>query len=90
MLGLTSVLSFNVWRQTTKAFDLIAAYDGGITDGRLKAAHVSTDYFPLFGGQAAIGRTFSADDDRPRRPARSGDRRCIVAPALRRRRQPGG
>jgi hypothetical protein len=71
MLALTSVLNFNVWRQTTRAFDLIAAYDGGTADGQLGAAHVWSDYFPLFGGQAAIGRTFSADDDRPGGPPSS-------------------
>jgi putative ABC transport system permease protein len=69
MLGLTSVLNFNVWRQTTKAFDLIAAYDGGTTDSQMKAAHVSADYFALFGGQAVVGRTFDADDDRPGGPS---------------------
>jgi hypothetical protein len=56
MLGLTSVLNFSVWRQTAKAFDLIAAYDGGITDGQLKAAHVAAS---LHSGQVR-GRT----DDR--------------------------
>jgi putative ABC transport system permease protein len=81
MLGLTSVLNFNVWRQTTRAFDLIAAYDGGTTDGQLKAARVSADYFPLFGGQAAIGRTFSADDDR-----RGGPRVAVIGDELWRRR----
>lgn len=81
MLALTSVLNFNVWRETTKAFDLIAAYDGGTADGQLKAAHVSADYFPLFGGQASIGRTFSADDDRP-----GGPRVAVLGDELWRRR----
>jgi putative ABC transport system permease protein len=84
MLGLTSVLNFNVWRETTKAFDLIAAYDGGTADGQLKAAHVSADYFPLFGGQASIGRTFSNDDDRP-----GGPRVAVLGDALWRRRLGG-
>ena len=81
MLALTSELNFNVWRQTTRAFDLIAAYDGGTADGQWKAAHVSADYFPLFGGHAAIGRTFSADDDRP-----GGPRVAVIGDELWRRR----
>jgi putative ABC transport system permease protein len=85
MLGLTSVLNFNVWRETTEAFDLIAAYDGGTADGQLKAAHVSADYFPLFGGQASTGRTFSHDDDRP-----GGPRVAVLGDSLWRRRFGGG
>src|ERR1700689_4899568 len=54
MLGLTSVLNFNVWRQTTKVFDLIAAYDGGAADGQLKGAHGSAGYCGG-GASAAMG-----------------------------------
>jgi putative ABC transport system permease protein len=74
--NVTSIPKFMIWRQQTQAFKDIAAYDTGsgvnLTEGdspeQLKALHVSADYFRLFGAPVKIGRTFSADEDRPGGP----------------------
>lgn len=74
----TSIPKFNVWREQTQVFDSVAAYDfsgpginltGGDRPEQLKGIHVSTDYFRVFGAPMAIGRTFTADEDRPGGPA---------------------
>jgi predicted permease len=53
----------------------VSAYDtggpglnlgGGDHPEQLKGIHVSHEFFHLFGAQTAIGRTFTADEDRPR------------------------
>jgi predicted permease len=74
----TSIPKFNVWREQTQVFDSVAAYDfsgpginltGGDRPEQLKGIHVSADYFRVFGAPMAIGRTFTADEDRPGGPA---------------------
>ena len=67
-----SVPKFNVWRQQTPAFQDAAAYAFGVmnlTGGefpeQLPSARVTADFFQLFGAQTAVGRTFTADEDRP-------------------------
>jgi len=69
-----SVTKFNIWRQQTNAFQDVAAYDfggpglnltGGAFPEQVQGIHVSADYFRLFGAPAALGRTFTADEDRP-------------------------
>jgi putative ABC transport system permease protein len=67
-----SVPKFNVWREQTAAFQDAAAYTFGVmnlTGGerpeQLPSARVTADFFRLFGAQTAVGRTFSADEDRP-------------------------
>jgi putative ABC transport system permease protein len=71
---ITSIPKFNVWRQQTQVFDSVAAYDfggpginltGGDRPEQLKGIRVSADYFRVFGAPMAIGRTFSAEEDRP-------------------------
>jgi putative ABC transport system permease protein len=56
----------------------VAAYDFAgpginLTEGdrpeQLKGIRVSKDYFRVFGAPMALGRTFSADEDRPGGPA---------------------
>ena len=67
-----SVTKFNVWRQQTPAFQDAAAYGfgvmnltGGESPEQLPSARVTADFFRLFGAQTAVGRTFTADEDRP-------------------------
>jgi len=70
-----SVPKFNVWRRQTQVLEDVAAYDtggpglnlsGGDRPEQLKGIHVSQAFFRLFGAQTLVGRTFTADEDRPR------------------------
>jgi predicted permease len=71
-----SAPKFNEWRRSTDAFVDAAAYRiGGVanlTDAdqpeQLTVGRVSARFFHLFGASVAHGRTFSADEDRPRGP----------------------
>jgi putative ABC transport system permease protein len=74
----TSIPKFNAWQDQTQVFDSVAAYDfagpginltGGDRPEQLKGIRVSKDYFRVFGAPMALGRTFSADEDRPGGPA---------------------
>jgi putative ABC transport system permease protein len=74
----TSIPKFNSWHDQTQVFDSVAAYDfsgpginltGGDRPEQLKGIRVSKDYFRVFGAPMALGRTFSADEDRPGGPA---------------------
>jgi putative ABC transport system permease protein len=74
----TSIPKFNVWHDQTQVFDSVAAYDfagpgvnltGGDRPEQLKGIRVSKDYFRVFGAPMTLGRTFSADEDRPGGPA---------------------
>ena len=67
-----SVPKFNVWREQTPAFQDAAAYafevmnlTGGASPEQLPSARVTANFFRLFGAQTVVGRTFSADEDRP-------------------------
>ncbi len=69
-----NIPKFNIWRQQTGIFQQVAAYDFGgagmnITGGdhpeQVQGAHVSADYFPLFGAPIVAGRTFTAAEDSP-------------------------
>ena len=75
---ITSIPKFIVWREQTQAFDSVAAYDfagpgvnltGGDRPEQVKGIHVSADYFRVFGAPMALGRTFTAEEDRPGGPA---------------------
>lgn len=67
---------FNIWRGERQAFQEVAAYDFGVgvnltgvgEPEQIKALHVSADYFRLFGAPVEMGRTFSAEEDRPGGP----------------------
>lgn len=65
---------FRVWREQTGIFQYVAAYDRGgaglnITGGdhpqQVQGVHVSADYFAMLGAPVALGRTFTAAEDRP-------------------------
>jgi predicted permease len=71
-----SVPKYNTWRRQTQVLEDVSAYDtggpglnlgGGDHPEQLKGIHVSYEFFHLFGARAAIGRTFTAAEDRPRR-----------------------
>ena len=69
---------FNVWREQTGVVQDAAAYrfgvmnlTGGDNPEQLASGQVTADFFRLFGAQTAAGRTFTADEDRPERRARS-------------------
>ncbi|HUK16285.1 MAG TPA: ABC transporter permease [Bryobacteraceae bacterium] len=69
-----SVTKYNNWRRQTKVLEQVAAYDtggpglnmsGGGRPEQLKGIHVSREFFPLFGATTVLGRTFTAEEDRP-------------------------
>ena len=70
-----SVTKYNVWHRQAKVLEDVAAYDTGgpglnlsSSGGRpeqLKGIHVSREFFPLFGAGTVLGRTFTAEEDRP-------------------------
>jgi predicted permease len=81
-----SIPKYAIWRDHTTVFESMAAYEIGgsgisLTEGAfpesLQAARVSADYFRLFGGQIAIGRSFSAQEDGP-----AGPRVAIISSRL--------
>src|SRR4030095_11508699 len=71
-----SLVEFNIYRERRDVFDQIAAFDAvkGINltgidpPEQLRRMRVSVDYFSLFGAHAALGRTFSEQEDRPGGP----------------------
>jgi predicted permease len=72
--NVTSIPKYTIWREQTRVFQDVAAYDAGgpgvnLTGGdrpeQLKGVHVSASFFPLFGASMAAGRAFSEDEDRP-------------------------
>ncbi len=72
-----SVTKFNLWREQTRVFQDISAYDfggpglnltGGTYPEQIKGIHVTADYFRLFGAPIEQGRTFTTEEDRPRAP----------------------
>jgi putative ABC transport system permease protein len=66
-----STLNFLDWQRQNTVFDYMAGDTGGgsvtLTGSgepvQLRSAQVSAHYFDIFGVQAALGRTFSADED---------------------------
>ncbi|HWC18432.1 MAG TPA: ABC transporter permease [Terriglobales bacterium] len=71
---LANVPKFNIWRQQTRIFDGVVAFDqagaglnltGGNEPEQLQAVHVTADYFRVFGAPLLAGRTFTAAEDSP-------------------------
>src|SRR5688572_13624286 len=75
-----SPAKFAHFQQQTQVTELASAFNNFLvnyTDGtfpeQLRAGRVSVDFFRLFGAQTLIGRTFTAEEDRPR-----GDKVAIL------------
>jgi predicted permease len=75
--GSTSIPKFNTWRQENRAFEAMTAYDfggpgmnmaGGDIPEQVKAIHTTYEYFKVFGVQPQLGRTYTADEDKPGAP----------------------
>ena len=71
-----SIPKFLTWSRA-QSFESIAAYDfagpglnleGGERPEQVRGIHVTAGYFRVFGVAAAIGRTFTAEEDRPGGP----------------------
>ncbi|HEV3119954.1 MAG TPA: ABC transporter permease, partial [Gemmataceae bacterium] len=85
-----SIPEFVNCRTQTSVLQDVAAYDFGgpgvnLTSGdqpeQVRGIHVSADYFRLLGAPVILGRTFSADEDRP-----GGVRVVVISSGLWRRR----
>ena len=70
-----SPAKFQHWRQQTSVIQDAAAfrfgvvnYTGGTFPEQLRSGQVSTDFFKLFGARPQLGRTFTAEEDRPQGP----------------------
>ena len=70
-----SPAKFEHWRQQSSVVEDAAAfrfgvvnYTGGSFPEQLRSGQVSMDFFELFGARPQLGRTFSADEDRPQGP----------------------
>ena len=79
-----SPAKFAHFQRQTEVTELAAAFNTSLvnyTDGsfpeQLRAGRVSSDFFRLFGAQTMMGRTFSAEEDRPR-----GDKVVIISKTL--------
>jgi putative ABC transport system permease protein len=68
-----SISDFRLWQQQTQSFEQVSAYDfspNGITlagepPQQVRAIHVSSDYFRLFGAPMLLGRTFTTEEASP-------------------------
>jgi putative ABC transport system permease protein len=75
--NITSIPKFNIWHEQAQVFDSVTAYDfahginvtGGERPEQLKGIHASADYFRVFGAPVVLGRTYTAEEDRPGGPA---------------------
>ncbi len=72
--GSNSVPMFTYWQQKNTLFEDLTAYDltgtglnlsGGDRPELVQGVHVSRNYFRLFGANPILGRTFTAEEDRP-------------------------
>ncbi len=68
-----SIPDFRLWREQTRVFRDVSAYDVGsqavnLTSGlpkQIRGLHVTRDYFRLFGARLQLGRTFVQNEDSP-------------------------
>src|SRR5688500_7013060 len=68
-----SYLDFRDWRDSSRSFEMLGAYNGlpanvsdeGQPPERFQGSHMSAVNFQILGTQPVIGRTFTADEDRP-------------------------
>lgn len=85
-----SVPKFVVYREQAKVFESITAYDfvgpginltGGERPEEVKGIHASAGYFDVFGAPVALGRAYTAEEDRP-----GGPHLAVISNGLWRRR----
>ena len=83
---LLSIPEINLLTQQTRVLQDFAVYDfrgpginitGVGEPEQVKAIHVSSNYFRLFGARIQVGRSFSVDEDRP-----NGGRVVVISNAL--------
>ncbi|HEY0702686.1 MAG TPA: ABC transporter permease [Candidatus Acidoferrales bacterium] len=76
--GALSIPNYNVMSAQTQAFEAVAVFDssgpginltGADRPEQLKGIHVSSGYFQVFGAPVALGRVFTAEEDRPGGPS---------------------
>jgi putative ABC transport system permease protein len=85
-----SPTKFNNWRRQTSVLQDVSAYRFSavnLTEGdpeQVDSAHVSADFFRLFGAPVAVGRTFAAEEDLP-----NGGRVAVLSEGFWRRRLGG-
>ena len=67
----TSYPDYRDWRDQSRSFEAMAAFDdgpftlrGAETPERIAGEYVSQEYFALLGIRAALGRTFTSEEDR--------------------------
>ncbi len=79
-----SPAKFQHFREQTEVTDVASAFNQGVinyTDGsfpeQFRSGRVSSEFFRLFGAQTILGRTFSAEEDRP-----GGDRVVVLSNGL--------
>ncbi|MGH9627409.1 MAG: ABC transporter permease, partial [Bryobacteraceae bacterium] len=69
-----SIPKYTSWKRHGQVFEALAAYDfagPGINLGigdrpeQVQGIHVSAEFFSVFGAQPLLGRTFTAEEDRP-------------------------
>jgi len=69
----SSIADFRLWREQTRAFQDVSAYDfggvglslsGGVPE-EIRSVHVTADYFRLFGASTLLGRTFTTEETSP-------------------------
>jgi putative ABC transport system permease protein len=72
-----SIPKFTVWSEQTAVFQSVAAYDfagpginitGGDVPVQVKGIHASSGYFDVFGAPFALGRPYTAEEDKPGGP----------------------
>src|SRR5882724_733406 len=75
--GSVSIPKVMVWKNDNQVFSAITAYDfagpginigGGDIPEQVKGIHVSSGFFGVFGATPSMGRTFTAEEDRPGAP----------------------
>jgi predicted permease len=66
---------FDRWARDQKLFEALAAYEFGafnVSDGsvasRVQGAYITRDFTKVLGVEPVLGRTFTADEDRPKGP----------------------
>jgi predicted permease len=81
-----SMTKFNTWKEQTQVFEDVAAYEyrpttfvvrEDATAEQVTGIRVSADYFRLLGAPVVLGRTFTAEEDRP-----DGGRSAVISYAL--------